>query len=319
LDNAVVFQFVIDAMADTHPGVIIFLWNSFLALRGRNAPEIPKTSRPKMVYLVPDCECDFEITPKLAASIITLLKSYFETAKKPDNELGAAILDHIAQIPDQALTEKWFDLAKAIGPSEKIAQRACKICCALAPDIRLCERSLSYLAVGAAVLDLKMVERALLRSIMDERITNIGLGGWLNIVRMYCPPVAQAAASRGQWQLKEAARDPVKPKAAVAPEIRDQFQNDMTSILAFLWSKFRPDGLVEKVKRSFVMEAAALIDEPPGPISRWKDFRQWVLLWKNREANWSTTVFDGELFTFSGGWKQDLIESLQKATPMESA
>jgi hypothetical protein len=312
LGNSVVYQFVLDAMAESHPGVVIFLWNCFLTVRGPNAEPIPKSSRPRMSYSTQDIVLDFEVSPSLANTIILLLKSYFESAKAQDKAFGDVILDHITRLSDAQFSEKWFDLARAIGPSADVALRAYRICCSQTEDVRLCERALSYLSVGAAALDLRRVERALLCTMMDDRLTNIGYVGWINIVKLYCPPPVVAVPSRGQWQLKESAREVQEPKEKVSQEVKAQFQNDMTSILGFLWNRFRTGGDTERMKRSFVMETAALIDTPPAPIARWKEFRQWIMMWKNPDANWSNTVFDGELFNFNGGWKQEFIDALQR-------
>jgi hypothetical protein len=312
LTNSVVFQFVLDAMAESHPGIVIFLWNCFIAVRGRKAEPIPKSKRPKLVYSTRDVTIDFDISPALRNSIILILKNYFETSKNKDKELGQAILDHISVLPEEEFTEKWYDLAKAIGPSREIALRAYRVCCTQSSEVKLCERALGYLAVGAEVLNLQRVEKVLLCTMIDDRITNIGYIGWLNIIKMYCPPIATPPSSRGQWQLKDNSKDEQILKEKVPKEIKEQFQNEMTSILGFLWNRFRARNDIDRMKRSFVMEAAVLIEEPLGPIARWKEFRQWIRMWKNAEANWSSTPFDGDLYTFNGGWRQDFIDSLQK-------
>jgi hypothetical protein len=313
LDNSIVFQFVVDSMAESHPGVINFLWNCFLAVRGPNAPPIPRSQRPTRVYSTHDLDIDFELSPALRHAIISLFKSYYECAKSHDAEFGAALMAHIAGLPDDQLIFRWFELAKAVGPSRDVALRAYRICCAGSADISLFERAIAYLAVAAGVLDLRRVERALLLTFMDDKLTNIGLSGWLAVFKLYCPPPPAAVAARGQWQLKEAPSD-VAPKETVAPEVKAQFQNDTTSILALLWNRFQNGGAEARMKLSFVMEAAAVIDDPPKPIAKWKEIRQWILMWKNPEADWSNTVFEGGLFAVNAGWDQELITALENMT-----
>jgi hypothetical protein len=188
-----------------------------------------------------------------------------------------------------------------------IARAAFRTVCARAGGLQIFESALAYLSVGAVTLGLPRVERALLCAMLDDRVTNIGLIGWIDIVKTYCPPPAAPVAPRGQWQFKDTTREVPSPKVAVVPDVKETFQDEMTSVIAFLWSRF---GVVDRMKRSFLMDAAALVDEPKAPIVKWKDFRQWIAMWKNPEADWSGTLFDGGMYAFEGGWRQELIDKL---------
>jgi hypothetical protein len=138
----------------------------------------PKVFAPANCLLTQDIVLDFEVSPSLANTIILLLKNYFESAKAQDKAFGDVILDHITRLSDAQFSEKWFDLARAIGPSADVALRT--------TGSAVSSRR-TYLSVGAAALDLQRVKRVLLCTMM----------GWINIVKLYCtPPVVAVEVER---------------------------------------------------------------------------------------------------------------------------
>jgi hypothetical protein len=282
LNEAVVLQFVSDLTTDSHHRIPTLTWHCFRALP--HSLDVPKRRRPRAVYSELDCEESFDLTPAHIANISTLLKNHFEFVKGKDKEFEELVIEYIEELPDDAVIPQLYELARTLRPSNRIGGRAYRTCLAGSVTPELFEAALAYLSTSATLFPLLCFEALLLKLLRDLRTSNLVMAQWLIIVQML----------------------------AKAPDTKAQLANDMQSMLSYVWTEFEGDEAPEvKMKRSFIMTAAGLIEDPSAPLAKWPGFREWATKWSHPEANtdWSENPpFDGNIYDFEGQWDEDLIQ-----------
>lgn len=296
IDESCVFQAVTDLINDTHPGITLFMWHLFMRLSKKRY--IGK-DRPQCVFLEPDLEINFELNESHKHNIIEILKLFFEYKNGKAEGFENCMMEFISETDE--LIPSLFEVAKHIGPNNKVAQRTIEyIKKYYESDMCPLEKAISYLSICIDLIPIEIHEAIIFFSLTNERVTNFVLLSGEELAASLC-----------------------KSKSVDTNSIK----KNLTSIVAYAWNNMQnkiqhPESeqfhhLCPSVLVPFILDVGILLIDAETDVKGWKDFVCKLLSrWKSGTECEAADEFgpDSMLdlsFVFeSGDWDQPLISKL---------
>lgn len=293
INESCVFQAVNDLINDTHPGLTLFMWHLFTAISNK---KYTGKERPQCAFLESDLELDFEITESHQYCIIELLKLFFEFKKGKAEGFENCLMEFISET--ETLLPSLFELAKHIGPNEKVVKRTIEyIKCHFEDESCPLEKPISYLSICTDLVPLETLESIMFFSLTNERVTNF--------VLLSSEELASSLCKSSKIEAKK----------------------DFTSIIAYAWNNMQnkihhPDAeqfhhFNASVLMPFILDIGVFLIDTETDIKGWKDFvEKLVKRWKVGNESEAANEIDPDSmidldFVFeTGDWNQQLISKL---------